>query len=47
MAAPIGTAAKFPEIDRADWFSVEAARTKILKGQAVFLDRLLEQLEAS
>ena len=32
----------FPEVDRAEWFPVEAARTKILKGQAVFLDRLLD-----
>lgn len=31
----------FPELDRAAWFRVEKARAKILKGQAVFLDRLL------
>jgi predicted NUDIX family NTP pyrophosphohydrolase len=30
----------FPEIDRAAWFGLDAARAKILKGQAVFLDRL-------
>jgi len=34
----------FPEIDRAAWFGLEEARLKILKGQAVFLDRLLEAL---
>jgi predicted NUDIX family NTP pyrophosphohydrolase len=34
----------FPEIDRAEWFSIPVARQKILKGQAVFLDRLAEQL---
>lgn len=31
----------FPELDRAVWFEIEEARAKILKGQAVFLDRLL------
>lgn len=31
----------FPEIDRAAWFSIAAARQKILKGQAVFIDRLI------
>ena len=34
----------FPEIDRADWFSIPVARRKILTGQAVFLDRLAEEL---
>ena len=34
----------FPELDRASWFGVAEARLKILKGQAVFLDRLLEIL---
>jgi predicted NUDIX family NTP pyrophosphohydrolase len=37
--------ASFPEVDRAEWFTPEAARTKILAGQAPLLDRLLEQLE--
>jgi predicted NUDIX family NTP pyrophosphohydrolase len=32
----------FPEVDRAEWFGLEAARAKILKGQAEFLDRLLD-----
>jgi predicted NUDIX family NTP pyrophosphohydrolase len=31
----------FSELDRADWFGIAEARAKILKGQAVFLDRLL------
>jgi predicted NUDIX family NTP pyrophosphohydrolase len=31
---------EFPEIDKAAWFGLEAARLKILKGQAPFLDRL-------
>ena len=30
----------FPELDRARWFGIAEARAKILKGQAVFLDRL-------
>jgi predicted NUDIX family NTP pyrophosphohydrolase len=34
----------FPELDRASWFHISEARQKILKGQAVFLDRLLETL---
>ena len=34
--------AEFPEVDRAGWFSIDEARRKILKGQAPFLDRLLE-----
>ena len=37
----------FPEIDRAAWFGVAAARLKILKGQVVFIDRLLEALGGS
>jgi predicted NUDIX family NTP pyrophosphohydrolase len=35
-----GRMQSFPEIDRADWFSLEEGRRKILKGQAPFLDRL-------
>lgn len=34
----------FPEIDRAGWFSLDDAKRKILKGQAVFLDRLIGAL---
>jgi predicted NUDIX family NTP pyrophosphohydrolase len=34
---------EFPEVDRAAWFGVEAARLKILKGQAPFLDQLLDR----
>jgi predicted NUDIX family NTP pyrophosphohydrolase len=34
----------FPEVDRAAWFDVDTARSKILKGQLPFLDRLLERL---
>jgi predicted NUDIX family NTP pyrophosphohydrolase len=34
----------FLELDRAAWFGLAEARIKILKGQAVFIDRLLETL---
>ena len=34
----------FPEVDRAEWFSVQEARSKLVKGQVVFLDRLLAHL---
>jgi predicted NUDIX family NTP pyrophosphohydrolase len=39
-----GRMREFPEIDRAAWFGVEAARTKILPAQAVFIHRVLERL---
>ncbi len=39
-----GRQQEFPEIDRAAWFSIEAARRKILKGQAAFLLQLREEL---
>jgi predicted NUDIX family NTP pyrophosphohydrolase len=32
--------AKFPEADRAGWFSVNKARRKILEGQVAILDAL-------
>lgn len=35
-----GKRQSFPEIDRAEWFALAAAREKILKGQLPFLDRL-------
>jgi predicted NUDIX family NTP pyrophosphohydrolase len=34
----------FPELDRAEWFDLAEAQAKILKGQAIFLTRLLEKL---
>jgi predicted NUDIX family NTP pyrophosphohydrolase len=40
-----GRRQRFPELDRAAWFSVDDARMKILKGQARFIDRLLEALD--
>jgi len=39
-----GRQAEFPEIDRAEWFPIEAARRKILAGQAAFLSELEETL---
>jgi predicted NUDIX family NTP pyrophosphohydrolase len=35
-----GRRQSFPEIDRAAWFDLAAARPKVIAGQAVFLDRL-------
>jgi predicted NUDIX family NTP pyrophosphohydrolase len=39
-----GSQQEFPEVDRAGWFDLEAAREKILPAQAELLDRLLERL---
>ena len=41
-----GRMQEFPEIDRAAWFGLDDARTKLVKGQVPFLDRLLEALPA-
>jgi predicted NUDIX family NTP pyrophosphohydrolase len=35
-----GRTAEFPEIDRAEWFSVDEARAKVNPAQAAFLDQL-------
>lgn len=40
-----GTLRDYPEIDRADWFTLPVAREKILKGQVGFLERLASQLD--
>ncbi len=40
-----GKQAEFPEVDRAGWFGIDQARTKILKGQRGFLDALKHLLE--
>lgn len=42
-----GSRQEFPEVDRAGWFDLEAARSKILAGQEELLDRLLERLESA
>jgi predicted NUDIX family NTP pyrophosphohydrolase len=39
-----GTMREFPEVDRAGWFALDAAREKILPAQAPLLDRLAEHL---
>jgi predicted NUDIX family NTP pyrophosphohydrolase len=36
-----GRRQSFPEVDRAEWFDIEFARTKMLSGQVELLDRLL------
>jgi predicted NUDIX family NTP pyrophosphohydrolase len=36
-----GKEREFPEVDRAEWFSPERARSKLNPAQAPFLDRLL------
>jgi predicted NUDIX family NTP pyrophosphohydrolase len=41
-----GRKAQFPEVDRAQWFSPEEAREKILSGQRDFIDRLIAALTA-
>lgn len=42
-----GTIRAFPEVDRAAWFDVTQARTRLVPGQVPFLDRLVEALERS
>ena len=37
-----GRRQEFPEVDRAAWFTLDDARTKILAAQAPLLDRLTE-----
>jgi len=39
-----GRIQEFPEIDRAAWFPLAEARTKLVGGQVPFLDRLLDAL---
>lgn len=36
-----GQKKEFPEVDRAQWFGIEGARRKILKGQVALLDQFL------
>ena len=37
-----GNVREYPEIDRAEWFSVTEARSKLLKGQRPLLDQLMD-----
>ena len=39
-----GKMQEFPEVDRAEWFALDAARVKILDGQLPFLDELEKKL---
>jgi predicted NUDIX family NTP pyrophosphohydrolase len=39
-----GKVREFPEVDRIEWVQVDLARKMLLKGQAPFLDRLLEAI---
>jgi predicted NUDIX family NTP pyrophosphohydrolase len=42
-----GRQQKFPEVDRADWFTLDEAKRRILKGQVGFIDRLIAQQSSS
>jgi len=42
-----GKVEQFPEVDKAEWFSLEDARKKIVKGQRGFLDQLAALVEVS
>ena len=39
-----GQRQSFPEVDRAGWFGLAKAKTKLVKGQVVFVERLAEHL---
>ncbi len=36
-----GRVKEYPEVDKAEWFGIEQAKIKILKGQRDFIDRLV------
>ena len=40
-----GVHQEFPEVDRAAWFTIEAAKEKIIKGQTDFIDELRRIIE--
>ena len=42
-----GKTASFPEVDRAEWMSLAAARDRLVKGQRPALDALQEHLAAA
>ena len=37
-----GRMAEFPEIDRAEWFDLDTAHVKLVRGQRPFLERLVQ-----
>jgi predicted NUDIX family NTP pyrophosphohydrolase len=39
-----GKCAKFPEVDRAGWFSISVAKIKLLKGHVGFVEQLCEKV---
>jgi predicted NUDIX family NTP pyrophosphohydrolase len=39
-----GTLQSFPEVDRAEWVDSARARDRLVRGQVVFIDRLLGQI---
>jgi len=39
-----GEMQEFPEVDRADWFGLETAREKLVRGQVPLLDALAERI---
>ena len=41
-----GKTRDFPEVDRAGWFTLAEARTKILSGQIAFVDQLVSLTES-
>lgn len=41
-----GKQQSFPEVDRGEWFSVSAAREKLLRGQRGFLDQLESRFDS-
>jgi predicted NUDIX family NTP pyrophosphohydrolase len=45
MEWPPGKRQEFPEVDRAEWFTMEVAKEKILKGQVGFLEELSRIVE--
>ena len=42
-----GRQKEFPEVDRAGWYAIPAARVKLLPAQTAFLDRLIEHIGGS
>jgi predicted NUDIX family NTP pyrophosphohydrolase len=40
-----GRRQEFPEVDRAEWFTIETAKEKILKSQVGFLEELRLKIE--
>ncbi len=42
-----GSIQSFPEIDRAEWFTADVARVKLVKGQRLLIDRLLQLQQQS